>query len=201
MRLICWWLGTDSFTLNNNPPGFFLWRIKLFFYRVKWRILHRFFNQHWAVNDRVADQLERFGVDRDSILIRPDAAKLTKVENVQHKGFRVLYYMPIMPKNLGGIDFLRWLYGYDIFSNIKNLCVPHRDLSFVVVYGMADTLEVLRHVDFYLRLNRWDGESRLVTECKYNDIPYYQNTEGNPSAEEAYKQIMNEYERKVLHIN
>ena len=62
MKLIIHWWGTDALTLVENPPtDTILWYFKLIAYRWKWKILHRLFDEHWVVYERLRQHLLDFG--------------------------------------------------------------------------------------------------------------------------------------------
>ena len=44
-----------------------------------------------------------------------DKFNTTKYDKKKHKGFNVLYYFP----SGGDQEFLKWLYGYDIFLKVR----------------------------------------------------------------------------------
>lgn len=197
MKLICWWLGTDSLTLWFNPPtSNKLWHIKLFFYRIKWKILHKLFDQHWIDNERLRKNLIKFGIDSRKIQVVNDDVKYpVKIEKKAHKGFNILYYIPGKPANLGGIKFLNWLYGFDIYEKLTRYFAGNSNINFIVVTGKMDMNDIYPIIDLYIRPTRHDGNGRMLEECKINDIPYLHSENGNPEVNQFIETIINHYER------
>jgi len=101
MKKICWWMGTDALTLIKNPPGNKIWHCKLFFYRIKWRILIRFFDEHWVVEKHLGKYLKKYGVK--NIKVKYDDPLYGKVEKKKHDGFNIcLLYTSPSPRDQRG---------------------------------------------------------------------------------------------------
>jgi len=196
MRKICWWLGTDSLTLIKNPPGRWMWHIKLIFYRLKWRIIHKFFDEHWSVHENLNFYLKKFGI-KSKIIVDP-AIYPGSCKKTAHKNFNILYYRP-RPVNLGGQKYIDWYYGYDIYKKVKEFYAKQSDIVFIETSGILDMSNIYPIVDCYIRPNHWDGMPRMVLECQQKDIPYYWNNKINgegylsPSFNEVIKFINDEY--------
>ncbi|GAI50357.1 unnamed protein product, partial [marine sediment metagenome] len=119
MLKTCQWLGTDALTLVKNPPtSSILWWIKLIAYRLKWKILHRIFDKHYIVHERLRCHLTEFGINTDKIDVKIDPPKYKeKYKKKVHIGFNILYYHPA-PNCLGGETYIRWKYGIDFIENV-----------------------------------------------------------------------------------
>jgi hypothetical protein len=190
MRLISWWMGTDALTLNKFPPANKIWYLKLLLYRIKWKLIHNKFNEHWIDHERLRIDLLKFGVNPSKIKVVPD--KLLYVEKfpkLEHTGFNVLFYIPRKPANLGGMKFLHWLYGYDIYVALKEHFKTDRRIAFLVVDGGYDMSVVYPIVDLYIRPTRHDGAGRMLKECEINDIPCLHSADGDPIIERFVKSI------------
>lgn len=197
MQKIAWWKGTDALTLITNPPGNKTWYVKLFLYRIKWKILYRLFDVHWVVNKQLKEHLVRFGISEKKIEIWAEPpAYIEKVEKKKHDTFNVLFYMPVRPQNLGGMKYLKWLYGYDIYLNLKLYFFDQKDIRFVWVDGNFDMKSIYATTDLYIRPSRHDGQPRMIMECVVNEIPYIFSRDGKPDFQEFINKI--EYERKRM---
>src|SRR3972149_111360 len=156
MKLICWWLGTDALTLKINPPGNWLWYLKLIFYRLKWSFLKNKF-EHWAVHKNLLLFLDYFGIKKVKIVtdspMYPDVIK-----KIPHYSFNVLYYRP-KPINLGGWKYINWYYGYDIFLKVKEH-FKDTDIQFVEIDGSINLRFIYPIIDCYIRPNHFDGMPR-----------------------------------------
>jgi hypothetical protein len=196
MKKICWWTGTDSLCLVKYPPGNKIWWIKLFFYRIKWKIYSRFFTAHWVVSRELIEYLVEFGIPREKIEVQVDKPNYPKpVRKLKHEGFNILYYMPVSPMNLGGMKFLKWTYGFDIYLNLKiYFGIEHKDIKFIWVNGDFDMSSIYPIIDLYIRPSRSDGEPRMIMECDINSIPYIWSRDGKPDLQTFINRI--EYERK-----
>lgn len=198
MKLICWWLGTDALTLRVNPPSSSrLWYLKLFLYRIKWKLIHRFF-EHWSVHKNLVKFLNGFGIK--DVKINIDPPKYITRDQIPHDTFNVLYYRP-NPVNLGGQDYIDWYYGYEIFKQVKKN-LPF--INFIEVDGTQDLKDIYPYIDCYIRPNYFDGMPRMVLEAELLNIPYIwiSETDNNgilkPSVEKTIKFIEDEYHAWVL---
>jgi hypothetical protein len=165
-RIIHWWLGTDSLKLVLYPPGKSLWYIRIFLERLFWKMTESLYYEHWAVNQRVSDNLIRFGINPKKIKIVPDKPAYVNVyKKSEHGGINILYYIENDRTNQKYKD---WVYGKDIIDRLIN---RFPDYNFIKVDGSADMEKIYPIIDAYIRPNRHDGSSRMIAECKANDIP------------------------------
>lgn len=178
MIKICIWTGTDALTLVTNPPGNRIWHVKLFFYRLKWKILKRLFNEHWVRAERIKSHLNRFGI-YNITKIYPSVVSIS-LEKKSHEGINVLYYLP-RPANLGGEKYINWCYGEDIITKLIN---KFPNINFWKVTGSSDMKEVYPLIDAYIRPSRCDGVSRMQEECRQLKIPYRCSADDNPKYED-----------------
>lgn len=189
MKKTCQWVGTDALTLVKNPPANRIWHLKLFFYRLKWKVLYRIFDEHYIVHKRLRKHLVRFGIDNSKISVKVNPIWYNQeFKKRDHKGFNVLYYHPL-PNNLGGEKYTRWLYGIDLIEKLENF-------NLVKVDGNQDLSKIYPVIDFYLRPSRHDGAPRMIRECEKNGIPYYYSEDGNPNIEDIKKCLMKWKKRK-----
>lgn len=197
MKKTALWMGTDALTLVTNPPtSSKFWYLKLIFYRLKWRVLHRIFDNHYIIHERLRVHLLEFGVDPEKISVAKYGNEKTKkrrefsppepgaCKKQKHKGFNILYYHP-RPACLGGETYIRWKYGIDLIEKAKEII----DYNFIRVDGTQDLSEVYPIVDFYLRPSRHDGLPRMNLECEANNIPYYYSDHGHPDLRKIINSI------------
>jgi hypothetical protein len=169
MKLIAWWIGTDALTLVKNPPANRIWYVKLFFYRIKWKLIKGFF-EHWVVHENLKLYLNKFGIEAKVVNYPADYDK--KIEKKKHDGFNILYYLPPVA-NLGGEKYRDWYYGYDIIKVIKRL-FDYQDINYIEANLKTGNIDELYKIaDIYIRPNKWDGNPRMVQECEIKGIPYY----------------------------
>ena len=188
MKKICWWMGTDALTLVKNPPGNRIWHLKLIFYRLKWRILMRFFDEHWVTEKHLGEYLKKYRVKE--VKIKHDEYKYGKMKKKKHTGFNILYYCPTKPVNLGGMKYIHWLYGYDVFLELeKNLT----GFNFIHISGDSDMSKVYPLTDIYIRPNRHDGYARMIDECEANNIPVIKSENFKPDIKYFINEIKNYY--------
>lgn len=176
-------MGTDALTLVSNPPGTLIWHLKLILYRIKWKILMRFFDEHWVVEKHLGEYLKKYGVKEYKV--KHDYPKYGRIEKIEHEGFNILYYCPKKPYNLGGYKYLHWLYGYDIFTQLKCLV----NANFIEVDGTLDLNIIYPIVDLYIRPTRHDGYPRMIDECEINEIPVIKSVNFKPEVEYFVNEI------------
>ena len=198
MKKIAWFIGTDAMTLTENPPGNKIWYVKLFFYRIKWKILMGLFDNFWIVNKSLEKYLIDFGIPKEKIEVQIDKPNYPKpIRKAAHTGFNILYYMPVKAQNLGGMKFLKWTYGYDIYINLKvYFGIEYKDIKFIWVDGNYDMNSIYPIIDLYIRPNRHDGEPRMLMECDINSIPYIYSKDGKPNLQYFIDEINKYYGKK-----
>jgi hypothetical protein len=183
--------GTDSLFLVRFPKQL---RWTKIFYVVALRVFAKiadiFTQEYYVCGQRVEANIKKFGLKKKTVQFKDMLLYPTKIAKKKHDGFNVLYYYP--QRNT---KFNRWLYGADIFSQVK-LSLP--EVNFIVVDGYADMKKVYPIVDFMIRPTRHDGHPRMVDECELNDIPYYWSTDGEPNVKEIQQTIKNEYANWLL---
>ncbi len=192
MRKICWWTGTDALTLVRNPPGTLIWHTKLILYRIKWKILIRLFDEHWVNGIHLEKHLRKFGVKK-KVLNKETELIYSAVKKINHKGFNILYYCPSTPNNLGGMRYINWVYGYDIFLQISKR-IPEANI--ITVGGEVDMNEVYPIIDLYIRPTRHDGNPRMTRECEINDIPVIKSKNFNPDVNYFVNEIKKRIQEK-----
>lgn len=164
MKLL--WTGTDSLMLVDYSMRSFRKKVYWWIFRRLIRIMDFFIQEHYCDSKNVADHVRTFGT-RKLIKVVPDKIEhVIKYNKKEHEGINVLYYLP------HGNDrkFIKWLYGYDIFLNVKK---AFPNINFIVVDGTYMMEKIYPIVDFYIRPNRHDGACRTIQECNIQKIPYY----------------------------
>ena len=162
------WTGSDVLFLETYPPGTrFLFRVKIFFHRIAVRMIQPFLEVNYVVNERLKDKLEARGFRKMEVFDnKTRVLHATKYEKQQHEGFNVLYYIPVGKRNQKFID---WLYGWDRLQEYRIKNPKH---NIVMVHGDSDMSKIYPIIDFYYRPTRHDGMSRIILECKIQEIPF-----------------------------
>ena len=183
------WTGTDVFMLNN-------WRKRKLLKRPYWivfRILVKFLDRtmiegHVTNSELLKKELEEFGFKKKIELMLTPLNHIFKYPKAEHTPFNVLYYKP--PRS--DLKFRDWLYGIDLIERLrKEYSYP---VLFTSVDGGDDMSRIYPLIDFYVRPNRHDGNSRMTRECDVQEIPYYWSNE-NPDYDEM-KKALNEAIKK-----
>jgi hypothetical protein len=194
-RIIHWWFGTDALKLAMVPPGKKTWRYRIYAERLLWKTIEPLISEHWVVAEHLKKHLIKFGIKENKIKVvsRSDlkgdsfSINYKKYKKKKHNGFNVLYYCPNVQTNQ---KFKDWVYGKDIFFKLMN-CFPN--INWIHIDGKQDMSKIFPVVDLYIRPNRSDGVSRLVKECKLNNIPVIATTE-EPNFGVFYKTLKAYYE-------
>jgi len=183
MKLIAFFQGTDALLISRwNFPCRPYKRLYQIWMRIKIKLLNPFINEYWVDHSGLERELRKAGITK-IVKLRPDELWYPEpIKKIKHKEFNILYYYP---GDRGNAKLWRWVYGYDIYLELKQKL---KNVHWIVVNGTADMMEVLPVIDFYLRPNRHDGASRLRQECEINNIPYYWTRE-KPNISEIIKQI------------
>ncbi|MFQ5772659.1 MAG: hypothetical protein ACE5HX_19140 [bacterium] len=177
------WTGSDSLYLIKYPPSRKIKYIYMFCLRLFARLVDFFVQEHYADHRLVKLHLIEFGMKKPIVIVPDNLLYPNLIPKKQHSGFNVLYYFPKRQTNL---PFTQWVYGYDIYEQIRDYF--GKRVNWIIVNGDSDMNEVFPIVDFYLRPTRHDGSSRMRQECEINGIPYYWSQE-NPNVEEIKKEI------------
>lgn len=159
------WPGTDSLMLIDYSMRSRKKRVYWWIFRRVIRLLEFFADSHLCNAQNVADNLNQFGVRKPIEFIETPLKYTEKFDKIPHNTFNVLYYFP----KGGDQKFLKWLYGYDIYEQLREE-LPK--VNFIVVDGSSDMRDVYPIIDLYIRPNRHDGNSRMVRECEIQNIPY-----------------------------
>jgi hypothetical protein len=180
MKII--WTGTDALMLIDISKRKFIKKPYWIMFRILAKMIDFVCQEHLAYTEIQIDQLVKFGMKKPFRIIPNEPAKVIYFKE-PHPGFNVLYYFP---KNTMELKFRKWLYGYDIFEQMK---ANHPGLNYIVVNGSQDMSKIYPIIDYCIRPNRNDGNSRMIQECEMSEIPYYY-TRKNPSIDEIDKDIM-----------
>lgn len=187
MKII--WTGTDSLFLVKFPKQL-KWS-KIFYVlalRIFARITDIFTQEHYACGELVYKNLTKFGFNKKIVYFK-DVLNYDYVVKKTHEGFNILYYFP--KRNT---RFTRWLYGRDVYENIKKLLNFYSDIHFIEVDGSQDLNEIYPVTDMLIRPNRHDGHPRMVDECMINEIPCVASKQ-NPMTGYFIFQILNKYHK------
>lgn len=162
------WTGTDSLMMIDLSKRKRL-RTKVYYLvmRVMVKLIEPFIECHYAVSEKVADNIKKFGVRKEVIIRKDFILNPGKVQKMPHSTFNVVSYFP---KYRADREFTIWLYGRDIVQKVAEM-MP--DCNFIEIDGTHAMHNIYAITDFYLRPNRHDGHSRIIDECELNEIPYY----------------------------
>ena len=149
------------------------------------KIADKFVDEHVVVSYHLIKELGPLKLKKKNE-VRENPVNYEKMDKLPHKGFNLLYYRGIGKNQI----FFDWVYGYDIFLQIKQYFGT--GINFIEVNGDQNMAEVYPLIDFYLRPNRHDGNPRMVRECEINNIPYYHSYE-NPN----FIKIVNEIKKQI----
>lgn len=166
------WTGTDSLMLVDVSKRSFRKKIVWIIFRWIVKFLDRFYvEEHYVDAEWLSTNLAAFGVTKP-VRVMKDKIKYSEKlpRKVTNDRFVVMYYLP------GGAlasKFKKWLYGFDIYLQIKHQLTEHTNtpITYIMVTGKTDMNSLLPYVDAYIRPNRHDGSSRLVQECELQGIP------------------------------
>jgi hypothetical protein len=150
--------------------------------------------EYCVVHSHLLPELRRFGIKK-SIRILPHPLNHTqKYEKTEHKGFNILNYCPVGKEE----KWNKWIYGYDIYKQVKDYYQKDTDINFIRSYGQYDLEVTYPVIDFMLRPNRHDGDARMIGEAQIQCIPFYWSYE-NPCFDDIIKKI--EYARSRTNNN
>ena len=173
ITVIKWWMGTDALLLNESPPG--INKLRVLAHRLKYRVVNETVDTHWAVSERVADNLVKFGVKEGNILIvEHPPTNQTKLDS---EVFVVGYYLPEERRDQKYKD---WVYGKDI---IEELIDSYKNTSVTFFrYTGRESISFLNVIDCFIRPSRSDGMPRIILKCRVEGIPSLMCSDGNPKA-------------------
>ena len=169
MKLISFFIGTDALLISRwNFPCRLHRRLYQIYFRVRTWVLDFFVDEYWVPHADLVNELRSAGIMKPIEIRKLDLKYLEKIEKIEHDTFNILFYWP---GDRGNAKMWRWIYGYDVFLEIKKKL--DTKVFWIIVRGGADLEGIFPRVDFYLRVNRHDGYSRLIDECDIQEIPYY----------------------------
>ena len=179
--------GSDVLLLNKFPKQLSKRKLSyVLFYRLVVRLAQYCIEENWVGCDHLEPELKQFGMRKQIKIFESPLYYDDKYKKKPHKGFNVLYYW----HKSEDIEWSKWIYGYDIYCQIKQLLKSCRfNINFIECTGECNMSDIYPITDFYLRCNRHDGNPRIVRECKIQDIPYYWSYE-NPNIYQIITQII-----------
>jgi len=168
---IVWWIGTDAVKLVWNYPMDFINRIRLFNYRIFWKIAHRRFNEHWVNCYNLGRALNDFGIPQEKIRIKPMGYEKIIVDK-KPDSFKILFYINQRGKYHTDKNYRKridYFYGKRYYDYLQ----VHYDT--VLIDGNADMKKVLKEVSCYIKVNAtpYNDINRVGKQCLDNDIPVY----------------------------
>jgi len=196
-KKIAWWCGTDALKLIKFPPSNLIWKVRIVLHRIFWRIFHRFF-EHWGKSGLIISALREFGIERARLISNKDYLPDKVEKNLDPDYFFLLFYRPRSKSNQRYKD---WVCGWDLYNTLCTQISKLDNVLCIVVEGNADMDSIYTKIDFYVRLNRWDGDPRMIIECEVNEIPYYYDRNCIPNINKASEMIKEKYEKKFNSIH
>ncbi len=187
-KIINWWLGTDSLTLDTTPPGSHTWHLRLILHRIKWKLLYKIVDIHWVGCIRVYDDIYQFGIRNITFTAYPPLYP----EPVGQK-LNILVHTHRSKKNNKYKD---WFYGIDFINQLREIGY----CNLVEANGAKDMRNLFPLVDCCVLPKRLAGRPRLQAECVINNIPCYYNDQGEPKIDEIINFIEEQWRRKQNHI-
>ena len=185
------WTGTDTLMLLDLSQRKLLKKPYWLIFRIIVKILDRFcIEGHFTNSELLKRDLQKFGVKKPIEIHQTPLLHSEAYPKIRHDGFNVLYYCP--PRS--DPKFRDWLYGIDLIRKLKK-ALPQ--INFFCADKSLDMAEVYPLMDFYIRPNRHDGNSRMIRECEIQNIAYYWSNE-NPDYFEMTQAIEDEYRRKLI---
>lgn len=184
------WTGTDALMINNisqrttsKKPFWIIVRI------IVWFLDKTLLEAHLVNSVAIKADLELFGMTKPiEIMLTP--LKYNKpFKKIKHDGFNVLYYK----RPRADMGFRDWLYGIDLIDKLKR--EMDGQVTFIEANGKLDMELIFPIVDFCIRPNRHDGNSRLMRECMIQKIPFYWS-QTNPD----YKQMKYELNKEISKV-
>ncbi len=135
MKLL--WTGTDSLMLVDYSMRKLSKRSYWFVFRILVRMIEPFIECHYCNSDNIADNLLKFGMQKNIIVAPTQLNYPQKLEKIKHDGFNVIYYNPKMRPDK---EFTTWLYGLDIIEQIKKE-LP--EVNFIELDGSRNMSDVV----------------------------------------------------------
>lgn len=181
-KLVRWWLGSDVFILLTFPPG--RGKLSLLRYRFKHFVTKRLVDANWFDSKRLLiEYTEKFKCRNPQEKHHILNMLTEKVSKRKHEGINIAYYWPKKSN-----QYYEYLYGIDL---IEKLILLYPEAHWLRLNGalkpQVEMKMFLPIVDAYIRPSRHDGGSRLVRECRLNDIPVYWSEDGKPTLKEICK--------------
>ena len=172
MRIIAYYTGSDARWLTETQPTDARKIPYILAARLRAWLLRPLVREYWVDDEYLAGWIRKFKPDAKTRVVRDELWYPTKMKQVPHKGINVAYYMPRRANR----KYAEWCYGKDVVDRCIRL---FPEFNWMRLDGNANMEYVYPYLDFYVRPNRHDGASRLVQECRLNDIPVY-HTQHDP---------------------
>ncbi len=178
-RLVRWWLGSDVWLLWAFPYG--RGKFTVMRTRIKHFITKFFVDENWFDSERLLREYTgKFGMRRCTEKHHIRGMFCNKIEKIPHDGaLNVAFYWP---KNCS--DYQCELYGINL---IQQLVAFYQQVNWIALDGSRDMRKIYPMLDAYIRPTRHDGGSRLIRECRLNEIPFYWSEDGKPDLDAMCK--------------
>ena len=177
------WTGSDAlyatrFIGGSKFPSRKIKYIYFLGYTIFAKIADLFVQSHYVVSEHMINVLKPLKLKKPIEVLIDPPQDVKHIEKVPHKGFNILYYIPISKNR----PFTEWCYGYDVFCDVMDYFNNNNSIRFYVVDGKSP-IDIYRLTDLYLRPNRSDGAPRMIMECEQLGIPFYWSKK-NPNKED-----------------
>jgi len=167
LKNVIWWLGTEALVMKIVPPGDFTWQVRILLKRIRWKIIHRFF-EHWVHANVLSQYLKCVGIKKTTHIVHwPETETQTRTK-LKHDGFNVLVYLPTpSPRNQRYRD---WMYCRKEIEAVMTIWC--QDMEFIVADGSLYMPEIWPIVDAFIQPNRFHHvTSRMTASAKLMNIP------------------------------
>jgi hypothetical protein len=158
MKII--WQGTDSLYLVKFPKQLKWTKI---FYIIALRVFAKLGDiitaEHLCCGPLVKKNLVKFGMKKP-LIDYASPIHIPQMQKTIHSTFNILYY------KINKTRMQQWLYGYDIYLQIKKYYRNEIDINFIEVDGSFHMGNIYPITDLYIRPNRHDGNPRMKREAE-----------------------------------
>jgi len=164
---IIWWLGTEALVMKIIPPGDFTWQVRIRLKRIRWKIIHRFF-EHWVHSEAYMEYLKCVGINKATLVVHWPETETQSRLKINHDGFNVLFYMPVGKRNQTYRD---WIYCRNEIELLMD-SIKEKSVYFIIADGSLPMPHIWPLVDAFIKPMRvHHAVSRMVMSAELMGIP------------------------------